>query len=130
MSDQHEHHHEAGGHEHGHHGSGTALTLISLAHGINHAQSAFQPLVYPLVLVQLGFGYAELGIMLGVASAVADRCNSSPAALADSLSVLYCLGSAMRLWEFASSSSPSHKAFRNSSLDGHVTRSAALPNIL
>ena len=70
MSDQHEHHQEAGGHEHGHHGSGRALTLISLAHGINHAQSALKPLVYPLVLVQLGFGYAELGIMLGVASAV------------------------------------------------------------
>ena len=64
-----EHHHEDGDHEHSH-GSGKALTLISLAHGVNHAQSALKPLVYPLVLVQLGFGYAELGIMLGVASAV------------------------------------------------------------
>jgi predicted MFS family arabinose efflux permease len=70
MSEHHDHDHEAGGHEHDHHGSGRALTLISLAHGINHAQSALKPLVYPLVLVQLGFGYAELGIMLGVASAV------------------------------------------------------------
>ena len=63
-------HHEHGGHEHDHGGSARALTLISLAHGINHAQSALKPLVYPLVLLQLGFGYAELGIMLGVASAV------------------------------------------------------------
>ncbi|MGB7946973.1 MAG: MFS transporter [Candidatus Binatia bacterium] len=69
MSTEHEHDHEDDGHEHSH-GSGKALTLISLAHGINHAQSALKPLVYPLVLVQLGFGYAELGIMLGVASAV------------------------------------------------------------
>lgn len=63
-------HHEHGGHEHDHGWSARALTLISLAHGINHAQSALKPLVYPLVLLQLGFGYAELGIMLGVASAV------------------------------------------------------------
>ncbi len=55
---------------HGHSHSGSALTLISLAHGINHAQSALKPLVYPLVLRELGFGYGELGIMLGVASAL------------------------------------------------------------
>lgn len=51
-------------------GSSSALTLISLAHGINHAQAALKPLVFPLVLRELGFGYSELGIMLGVASAV------------------------------------------------------------
>jgi MFS family permease len=51
-------------------GSGTTLTLISLAHGINHAQAALKPLVFPLVLRELNFGYSELGIMLGVASAV------------------------------------------------------------
>jgi MFS family permease len=50
--------------------SATALTLVSLAHGINHAQSALKPLVFPLVLRDLNFGYGELGIMLGVASAV------------------------------------------------------------
>ncbi len=48
----------------------SALTLISLAHGINHAQSALKPLVFPLVLRDLNFGYGELGLMLGVASAV------------------------------------------------------------
>lgn len=59
------------GEVHGVHGrSGATLTLISLAHGINHAQSALKPLVYPLVLRELGFGYGELGIMLGVASAL------------------------------------------------------------
>ena len=60
-------------HVHSHSGSerSTAtLTLISLAHGINHAQSALKPLVFPLVLRELNFGYSELGIMLGVAAAV------------------------------------------------------------
>jgi MFS transporter, FSR family, fosmidomycin resistance protein len=50
--------------------SARTLTLISLAHGINHAQSALKPLVFPLVLRELQFGYSELGIMLGVAAAV------------------------------------------------------------
>lgn len=70
MNEHSEHYHEDGHHAPGHGGSRSALTLISLAHGINHAQSALKPLVYPLVLRDLGFGYAELGIMLGVASAV------------------------------------------------------------
>ncbi|MGH7847027.1 MAG: MFS transporter, partial [Candidatus Binatia bacterium] len=64
----HAHSHAHTGHEVSH--SGRALTLISLAHAINHAQGALKPLVYPLVLRELGFGYSELGIMLGVASAV------------------------------------------------------------
>jgi FSR family fosmidomycin resistance protein-like MFS transporter len=68
---EHDHHHDHA-HDDGHsqRRSRSALTLISLAHGINHAQSALKPLVYPLVLRELGFGYGELGLMLGVASAV------------------------------------------------------------
>jgi predicted MFS family arabinose efflux permease len=50
--------------------STSTLTLISLAHGISHAQSALKPLVFPMVLRDLNFGYSELGIMLGVAAAV------------------------------------------------------------
>jgi MFS family permease len=69
MNNPHDHH-GTGNHSHGRPGSRAALTLISLAHSINHGQSALKPLVYPLVLRELGFGYAELGIMLGVASAV------------------------------------------------------------
>jgi MFS transporter, FSR family, fosmidomycin resistance protein len=64
----HDHDHAQSGHSHAH--SGSALTLISLAHAINHAQSALKPLVYPFVLLELGFGYGQLGIMLGVASAL------------------------------------------------------------
>src|SRR5918992_4995899 len=65
-----EHVHEIAGGERIADRSASALTLVSLAHGINHAQSALKPLVYPLVLRELNFGYGELGIMLGVASAV------------------------------------------------------------
>ena len=50
--------------------STSALTLVSLAHGINHAQGALKPLVFPLVLRDLNFGYGELGIMLGVATLI------------------------------------------------------------
>jgi OPA family sugar phosphate sensor protein UhpC-like MFS transporter len=63
----HTHDHSATAHEDH---SASTLTLISLAHGINHAQSALKPLVFPLVLRELQFGYSELGIMLGVAAAV------------------------------------------------------------
>jgi MFS family permease len=70
MIDHHGHQHADAESTHAHRQSRSALTLISLAHGINHAQSALKPLVYPLVLLELGFGYGQLGIMLGVASAV------------------------------------------------------------
>jgi hypothetical protein len=62
------------------HGS-SALTLVSLAHGINHAQSALKPLVFPLVLRELNFGYSELGIMLGVAAAVGGSLQLAAGAL-------------------------------------------------
>ena len=59
----------------------SALTLVSLAHGINHAQSALKPLVFPLVLRDLNFGYSELGIMLGVAAAVGGSLQLAAGAL-------------------------------------------------
>jgi MFS transporter, FSR family, fosmidomycin resistance protein len=61
--------------------SSSALTLVSLAHGINHAQSALKPLVFPLVLRELNFGYSELGLMLGVASAVGGSLQLAAGAL-------------------------------------------------
>jgi len=77
-------------HEHGQQSDGqqantghgtSALTLVSIAHGINHAQSALKPLVFPLVLRELNFGYSELGIMLGVASAVGGSLQLAAGAL-------------------------------------------------
>ena len=92
MSEHSEHHHDDGHHAHGDGGSRSALTLISLAHGINHAQSALKPLVYPLVLRDLGFGYAELGIMLGVASAVGGSLQFVAGALGRSVKRHLLLG--------------------------------------
>src|SRR3989304_6547787 len=48
----------------------STLVLVSLAHGINHAQSALKPLIYPIVLREFNVGYGELGGMLGIASAL------------------------------------------------------------
>lgn len=58
-----------------------ALTLVSLAHGVNHAQSALNPLIYPIVLREFAIGYGELGIMLGVASAVGGLLQLAAGAL-------------------------------------------------
>jgi MFS family permease len=62
-------------------GSSSTLTLVSLAHGINHAQAALKPLVFPLVLRELNFGYGELGVMLGVAAAVGGSLQLAAGAL-------------------------------------------------
>jgi predicted MFS family arabinose efflux permease len=72
--------------------SSSALTLVSLAHGINHAQGALKPLVFPLVLRDLNFGYGELGIMLGVASAVGGLLQLGAGALARILPRHHILG--------------------------------------
>ncbi len=45
------------------------LTLVSLAHAVNHAYSTLMPLVYPLVVSEFRLSYSEIGIMVGVASA-------------------------------------------------------------
>jgi len=55
--------------------------LVSIAHGINHAQSALKPLVFPLVLRELNFGYSDLGIILGVAAAVGGSLQLAAGAL-------------------------------------------------
>jgi predicted MFS family arabinose efflux permease len=72
--------------------SSSALTLVSLAHGINHAQSALKPLVFPLVLRDLNFGYGELGLMLGVASAVGGLLQLAAGALGRVLPRHHILG--------------------------------------
>jgi MFS family permease len=74
------------------HDSTSTLTLVSLAHGVNHAQGALKPLVFPLVLRDLNFGYGELGIMLGVASAVGGLLQLGAGALARILPRHHILG--------------------------------------
>lgn len=89
---QHEHSHPAAAEESRSDSSSTTLTLVSLAHGINHAQSALKPLVFPLVLRELNFGYSELGIMLGVASAVGGSLQLAAGALGRILPRHHILG--------------------------------------
>lgn len=64
------HQHTAGAAPGSGRGGSATLALISLSHGINHAQGALMPLVYPAILREFGVGYGELGIMLGVANGV------------------------------------------------------------
>lgn len=73
-------------------GSIHALTLVSLAHAINHAQAALKPLVFPLVLRELNFGYSELGIMLGIAAAVGGSLQLAAGALGRVLPRRHILG--------------------------------------
>lgn len=42
------------------------LGLVSLSHAVSHAFSALMPIVYPPIMQELGFGYAQLGFMVGV----------------------------------------------------------------
>lgn len=42
------------------------LALVSISHAISHAFSALMPIVYPPIMQELGFGYAQLGLMVGV----------------------------------------------------------------
>jgi MFS family permease len=89
---QHESAHVVAGADPGSTGSNPTLTLISLAHAINHAQAALKPLVFPLVLRELNFGYSELGIMLGVASAVGGSLQLAAGALGRILPRHHILG--------------------------------------
>jgi len=59
----------------------STLVLVSLAHGINHAQSALKPLIYPIVLREFNVGYGELGVMLGIASALGGLLQLAAGAL-------------------------------------------------
>lgn len=88
----HEHAHEAASAGKFRSHSSSTLMLVSLAHGINHAQAALKPLVFPLVLRELNFGYSELGIMLGVASAVGGSLQLAAGALGRILPRHHILG--------------------------------------
>ncbi|HLY65172.1 MAG TPA: MFS transporter [Chloroflexota bacterium] len=46
------------------------LAMISSAHGVTHMYTALLPLVYPYVIQQFGISYGELGLVVGVSSAI------------------------------------------------------------
>ncbi len=42
------------------------LCVLSIGHGITHLRGAILPLVYPLLMKSMGFGYVDLGAMLTI----------------------------------------------------------------
>ncbi|HEX6513252.1 MAG TPA: MFS transporter [Chloroflexota bacterium] len=46
------------------------LAMVASAHGVTHMYSTLLPLIYPLIQVQFGFSYSELGLVVGVSSAL------------------------------------------------------------
>jgi MFS transporter, FSR family, fosmidomycin resistance protein len=46
------------------------LAMIASAHGVTHMYSTLLPLVYPLMQAQFGFSYSELGLIVGISSAL------------------------------------------------------------
>lgn len=47
-----------------------SLAIISATHAVQHAVAAIQPLIFPYAMAALGFNYATLGALLGVANLV------------------------------------------------------------
>jgi FSR family fosmidomycin resistance protein-like MFS transporter len=44
-------------------GSGLALWIVSISHGFNHLQGNIYNVLYPLMMVELGFGYFQIGLL-------------------------------------------------------------------
>jgi MFS family permease len=42
------------------------LSLVAAAHAVNHAYAALLPILYPAMMVDLRFGYSQLGLLIGV----------------------------------------------------------------
>lgn len=50
--------------------AGLTLVLLAVAHAAIHALSALMPLVYPIVVVEYGLNVADIGIFIGITTAV------------------------------------------------------------
>lgn len=42
------------------------LILLTSAHGVTHMRGSILPLIYPLLMKSMGFGYVDLGLMLSI----------------------------------------------------------------
>jgi FSR family fosmidomycin resistance protein-like MFS transporter len=47
------------------------LALLSAAHAVTHVQPVLYPLIYPAAMAALHFGYAQIGLLVGVTNLVA-----------------------------------------------------------
>ncbi len=48
----------------------TVLTMVAMGHAVNHAYAALLPLLYPVIMSDLGFGYSQLGLLVAVSRGV------------------------------------------------------------
>lgn len=46
------------------------LSLVAAGHAVNHAYTALLPMLYPAMMDALGFGYSELGVLIGISRAL------------------------------------------------------------
>ena len=51
---------------------GVALWITSIAHGFNHLQGNMVNLLYPLMMVEMGFGYFQIGLLTTVFTLIAN----------------------------------------------------------
>ena len=42
------------------------LILVALSHSVSHMYAALMPILYPSIMAEFGFGYTQLGFMVGV----------------------------------------------------------------
>ena len=56
-----------------------SLAIISATHAEQHAVVAIQPLIFPYAMAALGFNYATLGALLGIANLVNGLCQGAHA---------------------------------------------------
>lgn len=47
-------------------GSYLTLAMVAASHSVTHMYTALMPIIYPHAMAQLGFNYAQLGLMLGL----------------------------------------------------------------
>lgn len=45
------------------------LALVAASHAVNHAYVALMPMIYPAMMAELSFGYAQLGLLIGIGGA-------------------------------------------------------------
>jgi MFS transporter, FSR family, fosmidomycin resistance protein len=51
---------------------GVALWITSVAHGFNHLQGNMVNLLYPLMMVEMGFGYFQIGLLTTIFTLIAN----------------------------------------------------------
>ena len=47
----------------------TVLTMVAMAHAVNHAYVALMPILFPVMMADLRFGYSQVGLLAGVTRA-------------------------------------------------------------